>query len=79
MTDPWTELCEAVLTYAETQPIEKRIRLMRILADYAGDPDRTAEMRQHAAELEAAHYRCRELRLKNGGHGDGDGHKQGNS
>lgn len=72
MTEPWAELCEAVLTYAESQPIEKRIRLMRILADYAADPDRTAEMRQHAAELEAAHYRCRELRLKNGGPSDGD-------
>jgi hypothetical protein len=64
MITPWQELCDAVLDYANDKPVEKRIRLMRILADYAGDPDRTAELRQHAAELEAAHYRCRELHLK---------------
>ncbi len=64
MNDPWKKLCDAVLTYAEDKPVEQRIEVLRILADYAGDPERTAEMRSHAAELEAAHYRCRELHLK---------------
>lgn len=60
----WRELCDVVLAAIEHDPVEKRIRLMRTLADLSGDPDTTADMRQHAAELEAAHYRCRELHLK---------------
>lgn len=64
MNDPWEELCEAVLAYAEDKPVEKRVRLMRHIADYAGDPDKTANLRHHAAQLEAAHYACRELRLE---------------
>ena len=58
------ELTEFVLTSLEHEPVERRIRIMRTIADLAGDPARTAEIRQHAAELEAAHYRCRELLLK---------------
>jgi len=64
MNDPWAEICEAVLSYAENKPVEQRVRLMRNVADYAGDEAKTADLRKRAAQLEAAHNACLELRLQ---------------
>jgi len=64
MDNPHREVVEFVLEQAANQPIAKRSRLYRGLALFAGDDLLAPQLKQMAADLEAADHRCREFAFR---------------
>lgn len=64
MSDPRTELFEFVLTRAESEPAQRRVKIYRALAEFAGGAELTKKLNELADELEAADRRCREFAFK---------------
>jgi hypothetical protein len=57
---------EFCLENAEQVPVSRRISLYRGLAEICGDLQEQKELRDMAADLEAAELRCREFRFNFG-------------
>lgn len=53
-----------VLDKAESAPTSNRAAIYRALAEFAGDPKQTRELKSLAEDLEQAEFRCREFAFR---------------
>lgn len=61
MSNPHTELFDFVLEKLESEPVKRRVRMLRVLSNYAGAPELTNKLSEIADALEHADRACQEF------------------